>query len=489
MNLVRGLRFRLTVSYLLLFSALLVMIGLYFRHSLQVQTEGDVRAVLEEVWGEAKGYLRIENARPLWTADPDDPEDAHTLDRLRLVILLTDANGNVLIDSPTYDSIGIDSPEEIRRIMALKEPEIHIRTDGSGTPYIIKAGVMLDDHGRRYFFAIGRSLGDSVRTVQTFTRDYLFSLLAIIPLTGLLGWALAGRAIQPVNEVAQAAQKITGSNLSLRIPLRGSGDELDHLIGSFNRMTTRLEDSFEQIRRFSTDVSHELRTPLTAIRGQLEVALFTAQTPEQYRDAMVNALEDVEQLSSIVRALLLLSQAESGQVVLQKTSFDLGEMAEDVVDQFQIPAEEKHVRLTARIEPGVKILADHVQIERLLSNLLSNAVKYTPAGGTVQVRVRRDEKNWGRIEVEDTGVGISAENLPHIFDRFYRVRNAETNLIEGLGLGLSFVAWIVKAHGGQVDVSSTVGAGTKFTIRLPAEAPAGTAVSEEYPAAVEPQRL
>ena len=153
-------------------------------------------------------------------------------------------------------------------------------------------------------------------------------------------------------------------------------------------MTARLSQSFEQIRQFSTDVSHELRTPLTAIRGQLEVALFTAEKPEQFRDAMVNALEDVEKLSSIVRALLLLSQAESGQLVLQKTPLDLGEVAADVVDQFQIPAEEKGVSLTATLEPeGTSALADRTQMERMISNLLSNAMKYTPKGGNVHVRV------------------------------------------------------------------------------------------------------
>jgi heavy metal sensor kinase len=488
-NLLRGLRFRLTLSYLLLFSVLLVFIGLGFRQRLKAQTEGDVQAVLEEEWKDVNGYLRVENYGPVWTLDVRDPEDAHVKDRLQQVLLLTDSNGNLLLDSPTYESIGVDSLAEIRRIIALKEPETQDRKDPSGTPYIIKRGSMVDEHGERYFFAIGRSLADSVKTVRVFTRDYFLSLLAIIPFTGLLGWLLAGRAIQPVNDVAHAAQKITGSNLSLQIPLRGAGDELDRLIESFNRMTSRLQDSFEQIRRFSTDVSHELRTPLTAIRGQLEVALFTAQSPEQYRDAMVNALEDVEQLSSIVRALMLLSQAESGQLVLQKKATDLGDIAEDVVDQFQIPAEERHVRLTARIEPGVVIEADRTQIERLLSNLLSNAVKYTPAGGTVQVRVRRDErKDWGRFEIEDTGVGIPEENLPHIFDRFYRVRNAETNQIQGLGLGLSFVAWIVKAHGGQIDVSSKVNSGTRFTVRLPAEADASIHMIDDHAQTVEQRR-
>jgi signal transduction histidine kinase len=222
-----------------------------------------------------------------------------------------------------------------------------------------------------------------------------------------------------------------------------------------------------------------LRTPITAIRGQLEVALFTANTPDQYRESIINAMEDIEKLSSIVRALLLLSQAESGQVVLQKTALDLGEVVTDLVDQFQIPAEEKDVRLTAQIEPCAPVEADHTQIERLLSNLLSNAVKYTPKGGSVRVIVGpAREPGWTKISVEDTGVGIPAENLPHIFDRFYRVRNAQTNSIQGLGLGLSFVAWIVEAHGGRIDVASNDGEGTRFTVLLPS----GPEASEPTPA-------
>ncbi|HEX5432018.1 MAG TPA: ATP-binding protein [Bryobacteraceae bacterium] len=474
-KLTRGLRFRLMISYLLFFSLLMVIVGLFFRQILKFQLQSDVRAALEEEWGAAKGYLRIENHRPIWIADLTDPEEGFIVSRLQHVYLVADSNGNVLDNdtSGIYQSIGFDSKEEIQRILAQPQPVVRIRYDKSGEPFLIKAGMIPDEHRRPYFFALGRSLGDAQRDVRLFTRNYFLFLPLLIAISSVLGWLVAGRAIEPLNSVAQAAQNMTGSNLNLQIPLRGAGDELDHLIDSFNRMTTRLGSSFEQIRRFSTDVSHELRTPLTAIRGQLEVALFTAETPEQYREAMANALEDVEQISSIVRALLLLSQAESGQLVLQKSALDLGGVALDIVDQFQIPAQEKEIQLEASISPKSMIVADRTQIERLLSNLLSNALKYTPKGGSVHVRVSPDQSPlFMALEVEDTGAGIAAENLPHIFDRFYRVRNPETNQIHGLGLGLSFVSWIVEAHGGRIDVSSTVGEGTRFRILLPRDAEA-----------------
>lgn len=473
---VRGLRFRLTLSYGLFFTVLLIAIGVLFRQALQSEMNGDVQAALEEEWGAAKGYLRIENQRPVWVEDSTDPEEAYIVERLRHVYVLTDPDGYLLEHSPTYDSIGIDSPQEIARILGLPKPETHVRRDKNGVPYLIKAGTVPDEKGRPYFFALGRSLEENEKTVDGFTRTYFFLLPAMIALTGFAGWVLAGRAIRPLNSVARAAQEITGVNLSTQIPGRGAGDELDNLIDSFNRMTRRLSQSFDQIRQFSTDVSHELRTPLTAIRGQLEVALFTAKTTEQYRDAMVYALEDVEKLSSIVRALLLLSQAESGQLVLQRSRIDLGALAAEVVDQFQIPAEEKGQSLTVLCDEGTCALVDRTQMERLLSNLLSNAIKYTPRGGHVNVRVGMDPERpgWARLVVEDTGVGIAPEDLPHIFDRFYRVRNAQTNKIEGLGLGLSFVSWIVSAHGGELHVESTPGKGSRFEIRLPAIASAPT---------------
>ena len=469
----RGLRFRLAVSYVAFFAILLAAIGFFFWRHLKQEAEDDVRTTVSADWDATVGYVRFDHERPEWIYDATDPDEAYAVERLRHVYLLTDADGIVLQSSTIFDSIGVDKPQMrdlIQRVLKgpRKNPEYPILRDEDGIPYLIRAGWTQDDHKHKYFLAIGRSLAVPYRTVDAFTRTYFLLTPVMLVLASVFGWWLAGIAIQPVKFVADAAQNVTGSNLIMQIPLRGAGDELDHLIESFNRMTERLHQAFEQTRRFSTDVSHELRTPITAIRGQLEVALFTADTPDQYREAIINAMEDIEKLSSIVRALLLLSQAESGQVVLQRAPLDLGEVVTDLVDQFQIPAEEKDVSLTAEIEPCAPVDADRTQIERLISNLLSNAVKYTPKGGSVRVIVGpAREPGWTKISVEDSGVGIPEENLPHIFDRFYRVRNPQTNAIQGLGLGLSFVAWIVEAHGGRIDVASNSGVGTCFTVLLP----------------------
>jgi heavy metal sensor kinase len=355
-----------------------------------------------------------------------------------------------------------------------------VRHDQHGTPFLVRAGVVYDEaHKHPYYVAIGRNLGANASIL----REYTWIYVGVIPLGILcgcaLGWLLAGHALTPVKEVARAAERISGSNLSLRIPDRGAGDELDYLIETFNRMIERLEINFQQIRQFSTDVSHELRTPITAIRGQLEVALFTAETTDQYRDAIFNALQDVERLSQIVRALLLLSQAESGQVALQKARLDLCAVVQDIVEQFEIPADAAKVRLSAQFDGECAVDADRIQIERMISNLLSNALKFTPEGGEVRVGVARHAENV-EIAVEDTGCGIPAENLPHIFERFYRVPEAKSQPSpeKGLGLGLSFVAWIAKAHGGEVKVDSAPGRGSRFSVLLPAPPPAVPQVAE-----------
>jgi heavy metal sensor kinase len=479
-HITRGLRFTLTAVYTVVFTLLLVGVTLFFRQTLENSLEDQAHDDLEQNWAVVKAYLRIvndpgqNNYHPVWHVDNDDPDEKSAVASVQKVYLIADSSGHLMEASSNYESLGMDKPAEIRSVLQATGAVWSNKADSDGVPYLIRASyVNGEEDPRRFYVAIGTSLADSRKLLSKFTWRGV-ALVPIVILTGcIMGWIFAGRALTPVLEVARTAERISGSNLSLRIPVRGAGDEIDRLIETFNQMIERIEINFNQVRQFSTDVSHELRTPITVVRGQLEVALFTAQTVDQYRDAIVDSLSDIERLSQIVRALLLLSQAETGQVILQKQHLDLVDVTEGVVDQFQIPAEGAEV--TLRFIKQVAYCTgefDRVQIERMLSNLLSNAVKFTPAGGEVRVSIdRRDDV--AEIRVEDTGEGIPAEHLPHIFDRFYRVRGAgeQASPEKGLGLGLSFVSWIVRAHGGTVDVQSESGKGTQFIVRLPLTAP------------------
>ena len=492
----RGLRFRLTISYAVLFTLLLTGVALAFRARLASTLDTQLQDELNSDWAAMKGYMRIEPVLDFgnkicsaWYFDPDDPDETTIVLDTRKIYLVADRNGNPIPDSvthepavsTTYDDIGVDKPADIRKkvLQAVASPKPKIfwedRKTSTGEPVKIRGGIVYSEgHGgvprAPYYVAIGASYADNVKTLQSYTWVFAGVIPGALLLGSLLGYFMAGRALTPVLAVSQAAQRISGSNLSMRIPTRDAGDELDYLILTFNRMIERLEASFQQMRQFSADVSHELRTPITAIRGQLEVALFTAQTTDQYREAMFNALTDIDRLSQIVRALLLLSQAETGQIVLQKSRLNLCEVVDDLVDQFQIPAEAAGVRLTAQLPPECTAEVDRVQIERMITNLLSNALKFTPEGGAVTMSLQV-QPQFVELAVQDNGRGIPTEHLPHIFDRFYRVPGQGTapSPEQGLGLGLSFVAWIVKAHNGKIEVESTPGKGTRFIIRLPNE--------------------
>ncbi|MDX2181753.1 MAG: heavy metal sensor histidine kinase [Bryobacteraceae bacterium] len=473
----KWLRFRLAASYVLFVSLLLTGVGALFRQVLGSILNDQVTEILEEEWGAMRGYMKIQRERPVWTYDRDDPEQAFIVERLRRILLIAGSSGAPLEISAQFALLEREPPESVRERLKSGRSGLEIRRGPGGVPYLVRYGVVIDEK-KPYFVAIGRSLAGNSAVLRRFTTYYFASLPAIILASALLGWFVSKRALTPLTELARSTEAISSSNLNVRLPSRGAGDELDHLVATFNRMVGRLEESFRQTRQFSTDVSHELRTPLTVIRGQLEVAMMTANSTEQYREAILQALDGVERLSNTVRALLHLSQAESGQLTLQKTGVDLRSMAADMCEQFRVLAEAGRVSLETRLSDCV-VEADRLQMERLLSNLLSNAIKYTPAGGEVRVEVARRGPE-AEIVVADTGQGIPEEALPHIFDRFYRVPQAAADPEKGLGLGLSFVAWIVRAHGGRIDVQSALGRGTRFTVRLPgAKAPVAAKVWEE----------
>ncbi len=467
----KGLRFRLALSYAIFFAVLLTGLGFVLRGMLRGVIEKTVEGLLDEEWAACKGFLRIDPKGQLgWNYDPNDKEEVAIVERLRLIYMIADEKGEVLESSEMYRDLGFESPALITRVMAGNKPTYSFHPNLRGQVYMVRQG-SLRDKNARYFVALGRNFTPSLRVIDEFSVDYFAALPFVILSAAALGWILAGRAMQPVADVAAQVDKVSGSNLNLRVPLRGSGDELDHMIETFNGMVGRLEQSFVQIRQFSTDVSHELRTPITVVRGQLEVALMTGKTEEDLRVAIEAALLDIERLSQIIRALLQLAKAEGGQTALQLQEVDLAALVREVTSDLEIPAIDREVTIRTISPPSGVIVGDRVQLERLLYNLIDNGIKYTRQGGFVEVEVKFIEEGHKiAIEIRDNGKGIAPEHLPHLFDRFYRIPSREGGAQKGLGLGLSFVSWIVKAHNGEIQVFSEIDVGTTFSVRFPFEA-------------------
>jgi heavy metal sensor kinase len=260
-------------------------------------------------------------------------------------------------------------------------------------------------------------------------------------------------------------RRITAEDLSRRIPLRGTGDELDRLAETLNAMLDRLEDAFAQVRRFAADAAHELRTPLTALRGGIEVALRGERTPEEYRRVLQSSLEEVERLTHLAEDLLLLSRF-SVTVSAPRQRVELEPLVVEALDMGTQLAYGRGVSIIATGLTPAAVVGDAGALRRALLNLIDNAVKYTPAGGKVEVSLIR-EAGRAAIRIRDTGRGIASADVARVFQPFVRLDAGRADAPDGAGLGLSIARSIVAAHGGDLTLESTPGGGSTFTIRIP----------------------
>lgn len=311
-------------------------------------------------------------------------------------------------------------------------------------------------------------------------REAQRTLLQTIGLVGPLmllaamagGYWLAGRVLAPIEHITATAQRITAERLDQRLDVTEVRDELSRLAQTLNDMIDRLHRSFDKMRRFTADAAHELRTPLTLLRTQLEVALRSDRSSEQYREVLTSLHEDTLRMCRLASQLLELSREDAGVEAVPFTKVRLDEVLRGALDQIRPAAELKSVRLDAADWPTTEVLGDPQRLQRVFVNLLDNAVKHTPPGGRVDVTASTMSGSV-QVAVADNGCGIAADHLPHIFDRFYRADPARTSP-DGSGLGLAICQSIVQAHSGRIELQSESGRGTKVTVTLPTRSPSAT---------------
>ena len=313
---------------------------------------------------------------------------------------------------------------------------------------------------------VGMSEMGLEKTMSTF----LLIMAALFPLALALagggGWFLAHRALLPVDRMTQAARKIGAGQLHARLEIAGAHDELDRLAETLNEMLSRLEAAFTEMRQFTADASHELQTPLTILRGEVEIALRSERSPEEYVEVMKSALEEIERISLLVEGLLLLARSDAGVLKMDRKPLDLMMLVEDALGRLDHLARARSVALSLGPVEPLEVQGDFGHLRRLVFNLADNAIKYTPPGGTIKVSIERSGY-WACLAVQDTGIGIPIEEQQKVFQRFYRSAEARSGGQGGSGLGLAIVKSIAEGHGGRVEVESAPGKGSTFRVYLP----------------------
>ncbi len=309
---------------------------------------------------------------------------------------------------------------------------------------------------------------DAVETTLMRVRMLLlWSTPVVLLLASLGGYWISRRALAPVDEITRAARIIGIKNLSQRLAVPATGDEIQRLAETWNNMLARLEAAVKRLSQFTADASHELRTPVALIRTTAELTLRRERTPETYRQALQQVVLESERTARLVEDLLLLARADAGLPSLPLERLELSPLVRDVCQQGQVLAEARALKISTEIpDEPVYVEANDPALRRMLLLLLDNAVKYTPSGGRITLSVDRGP-GGATVAVRDTGIGIPETALPHVFERFYRVDESRSRDAGGTGLGLSIAKWIAERHHASLEAESVVGQGSVFRIRFP----------------------
>ena len=448
------LRLRLTLWFAGTLAAAMALYGAFVYFIVEAGLRDGLEREVHDEYERAEALLGIADAAggahwlpdfsPQWARLDLAPPWAHAGDRL-----------------PTVHVIGADGRTIHRSLDFVEDGSLRILE----WPHAVKPS----SPGARTETVVIRA-GRPVEPVQRELRRLLLVLGLGLPLgvgaAALGGWFLAGRALAPVGAMADRARAITADRLSERLPVGNTRDEVGRLAVVFNETLARLEQSFDRLRRFTADASHELRTPLTAIRTVGEVGLREPRDPAAYREVIGSMLEEVDRLSRLVDSLLLLSRADAGQVPLEVERLEASALLRSVAEPLSVLAEEKGVRIALDGTGPLDLDGDRSLLRRLLVNLLDNAIRESPAGATVRLAARAAGPD-AVFEVADEGPGIPAEHRERIFDRFFRVDESRAREAGGAGLGLAIARWAVEAHGGRIEVDSSVGKGSTFRVVLP----------------------
>lgn len=459
MNRKKTLLFRLTILYAGIFSLSALLVFFFFYYKIHTVTmDGIDKELLEEI----EKYYAVASEEGLDGVKAEIAEEAENEDPEEEFYRLLKQNGEVIAATDLTSWGEVDMHESLGTLKQGGIDHFFQTMTVPGTGF--KARMISAVIGHDAVLQIGETLEEAEQYLQIFLKWFLVLFIIIMILSSVIGWFMAKQALLDMEDVTRTAMEISNGAYEKRVQVKDRFEEIRRLGGTFNKMLDRIHNLLKSMREVNDNIAHDLRSPLTRIRGIAEMSLRNERSNEEYKNAAVSTIEECDRLIEMVNTMLEITEIESGLSEPQIEKLDIVKLVQDACELFQPVANDRKVSLLTELPEKLIFSGDRKKLQRVISNLLDNAIKYTPAGGTVSMSAG-DKDERIHLIFEDTGMGISEGDLPHIFERFYRCDRSRSR--GGIGLGLSLVKVLTEAMNGTIRVTSSVNKGSRFAVTFP----------------------